>query len=186
MKKRTGYTLPEIAVAMSILVLVLAFLHGLVTQSARGAAQIGASEETVRSLSTGLEAIRRDVRRLVLLEPKQDLSVNPDGHGFSVRIPRRGTDFWAAQADVVTYSLGSGAKDARPLLRRDPDGQRAIGGCAIADLEVRLIKAGQASRYAGYLSVTLLGPRVPPGQLRLTASALLPLMRITTPLPFKA
>lgn len=178
---RGGFTIPEVLVAGSILLCVLGLASGLVGHSSRAAAQVGASEEAVRALSIGLEAIRRDVRRLVVLDPKQEFAILPDGRGLGVRLPKlRADDFWSMQLDVVEYRL-VGTK----LLRRDAMGTRAIGGCQLADIEFRYVDAEPGDRNAGYLSVTLLGPPPPKGATRLTASALLPLNRVVTPLPFK-
>lgn len=179
--KRSGYTVVEVLVAMSAALTALGLISGLVTHSARASAQAGASEEAVRGLSLALETIKRDVRRLVVLNPKEELAIARDGRALAMRIPRsRGNDFWGAQVDVVEYGL-SGTK----LMRRDPMGPRAIAGCQLTDVEFRFIKAGAGSRHAGYLSVTLLGPPPPKGGTRLTATALVPVTRITTPLPFR-
>lgn len=179
--KRSGYTVVEVLVAVSIGATVLGLITGLVTHSSRAAAQVGASEEAVRGLSLALETIKRDVRRLVVLNPTEELAIARDGRGLALRIPRaRTNDFFAAQVDVVEYGL-----EGEKLMRRDPTGPRAIAGCPLSDVEFRFVRAGAGSRHAGYLSVTLLGPRPAKGATRLTASALVPLHRITTPLPFR-
>lgn len=179
--KRAGYTIPEVLVAGSILLCVLGLASGLVLQSSRAAAQVGASEEAVRALSVGLESIKRDVRRLVVTDAKQDFAIAADRRGLGLRLPRtRGDDFWSAQMDVVEYRL-VGTK----LMRRDAMGMCSIGGCQLSDLEFRYLKPAAGGRGAGFLSVTLLGPPPPKGGTRLTVSALLPLTRVVTPLPFK-
>ena len=85
----------------------------------------------------------------------------------------------------VTISYGIiGAPGQKCLVRGDGTRDRTVGR-GVVGLEVRLLPLGGKGRPVEFLAVTLLGPSVKAGQVRLTVSALLPLVRVAQPLPFK-
>ena len=182
-----GFTFAEALVGLAVCGLVLAAMSALLTGSAASANRTGATADATMALAIGLETIRNDVGRMVLLNATEDLSISRGGRTLSVRAPAEASpEFWASRQEVVTFALSDSGKDAWPLIRTDDHGPHAVGGCTLGGVMFQIVPAGRLSPRQAYLQVTLQSPTSPRDRTRTCVSALLPIGRTRLPEPVGA
>jgi hypothetical protein len=159
---------------------------GLTGAAGRQTARSCEESDAMRSALTGLETVRQDVARMIFQEPR-DMAILEDGRRLSLLVPGDLTqDRWTAQAKAVTFRLVPVAPGQRAFwLSREEEAapSQPLRSCLLADVVFRHVPAGQVSELQDYLEVIIIGLGRTGGGQTYTATALLPLSRITLPLP---
>lgn len=82
-----GCTLVEGLLAASLAALTIALFQGLLAGAWRGSARACEVGDAVRSVAIASELMRSNLDRMLYQDAERDLSIAPDGHRFSMRVP---------------------------------------------------------------------------------------------------
>lgn len=195
---RRAFTVLEALVAVLLLGLILGVLVSLQRGGAKAGLLATDHSEALRAAMVALEAVQRDVDRMLYQCPDRDLvmlahSELGPGSGLGLRVPAKtpGSHAWEAKHVPVAFTLRrTPAKVPAYFLVRTENGtDTVLREHLLADLKVRLIPRGTAatpslSPFCAYLEVIATGLGSGEGTARYTASSLLPLMRLGPPEEF--
>lgn len=181
---RRAFTLVEIVVGLGLASLVLVLLSSVYSTFTRASTAAIESCDAVRGVLIASELIRQDVDRMYFRNPAEDLALAELGRGMTFRIPKTlGRDFWGTDNEPVSYALRETAPGSEVfhLIRRDWRGERAVAGCLLLDMLVRVVQPTGANAYDAFLEVTLVGTGGPEKRERYAGTMMLPLTRVRRP-----
>jgi hypothetical protein len=193
-------TIAEVVVAALLLVVVLGIVHSVWLHATRAVTLTMAHEDALRSAHMALEAIRVDVSRLLVQNPREDLAILPGpdgrpGRGLCVRVPAdaRSGDPWRTDLVPVSFALepiggGRGGGRSHHLSRTDAGGRtERIRGCVIRDLIVRYVTPDslETGQSRAFIEVSVIGLDSPGGSTAHAASVLIPMNVVSAPEPYR-
>jgi hypothetical protein len=184
---RRALTLVEVLIGAAVLFLALAMIWSFFASAGTQTGRSVGSSDAVRSVLIATEFIRYDVARMRLVKATEDLAIFDDGRALSVRVPRDITaDFWNYTWDPVTYRLQAvPGTEAKVLVRQDSKSKTQLANCYLADMLVRTVDVGEASRLQSYLEVSLVGVGGPSSKEMYTSVCLIPLTVWAPPVKYE-
>lgn len=178
--RRSGLFLAEILVAAGLLTAAVSAMMSVASAGIGGTQRTVDNSDAVRSAMLALEAIRADTRSMVVQEAR-DVAILGGGKGLRVLVPARTVDGdpWSFDGQVVKWELApvNGSPGVYALMRTAGGEQRALPGCWLRDLRVKLLAPGTLGT-GRYLDVSVTAVGAPGAADAVTLSFLAPVRAV--------
>lgn len=196
---RSGFTLVEGIVSLSVMVLAAAMVHGLYVSAAQGTSMSVEASDALRSVLIATEFLRTDLGGMTF-QKLADLKLPEDGKELGFSVPKRlEPDLYKCDWQAIRYQIETipGYAGHR-LVRSVDDDRQPLANVWLQSFRARYVPPKGArvpdepiyakqgvSPFQGYLEITLVGLGGAAGKQTYTASVLHPLTPARTPTPYR-
>lgn len=177
-------TVIELAVSLLVAAILVTLVYTVWSSAARSSRVTGAHLAAMRSVLIASHTLRTDISKMMFTPltaggemAQGNLRIDSDGHQLQFHIPRNvDIQSWTMALIPVNFYLRpiTGVTGAFQLMRKDPDGERAIIGCLLGGIHFQFLPRGAASPHRAFLQVTLEGIDQAKPRARFPASLLIP------------